>query len=120
MRRRLLIGLFVIAAAASGGAQTITRTLQWTQPADTVANVATYTTTVRIDAGAPAIQTPACTQAGPDVTCSTPIVLTSGPHTIVLTQTNGGGQASGTLNYVPPAPPTGPGSFRVVVTITVP
>lgn len=64
--------------------------------------------------------TPTCQTAGANVTCQTPIVLTSGTHTIIVTATNAGGSASGTLNYVPPAGPTTPSSLQITIQITVP
>jgi hypothetical protein len=114
----LVLGLLL--AASSAHAQTVSRTLTWTQLNDQIGTVNGYTFTVKLDAAAAVQVTPVCQSAGANVTCATPIVLTSGSHTITVTATNAGGSASGTLNYVPPAGPTTPTSVQITIQITVP
>jgi putative flippase GtrA len=101
-------------------AQTVSTSLVWSHVPDTLAHVNGYTFTQKIDAAAATVITPTCVAAGANVNCSTPIVLTPGNHTIVVTATNAAGTASGTLNYVAPASPTQPVSIAITIQITVP
>lgn len=109
-----------LSAARTGQAQTITDTLTWTQPSDTLANVNTYTFSLKIDTGTAAQITATCATAGVNVNCTSPITLSAGNHTVVLTATDSAGSAVGTLNYTAPNLPTTPGSIVVRIVITVP
>ena len=119
MKKILLSTLFILMAAAAE-AQTITRTLSWQQPGDTLANIQSYTYTAQVDAAAAVFLVTACVSGIPatnPVTCSAPIVFAAGAHTITLTAINGFGSAVSTISG---APPSGPLSMTVVVKVTIP
>lgn len=117
----LLVGLgCLMGVSVPASAQTVTRSLAWTQSGDTLTSVNGYTFSQKIDAAQATQITPTCQTAGVNVTCASPIVLTSGTHTIILTATNAAGSASATLNYVPPPAPTTPVSVQITIQITVP
>lgn len=114
VKRLLLIALLCL-CAETVSAQTITRTLRWQQAAP-LADVQGYGYTLQVDAGTPVILTATCL-AGVPVTCSAPVSFIAGPHTLLLTVTNGFGTASATLTGVPP---TIPASVTISITMTIP
>lgn len=120
MNRFAFLILVLLALPSVVQAQTTTKVLSWSHVPDTLTVVNGYTFTLKIDAGTVSQISPTCATAGANVTCSTPIVLTSGTHTLVVTATNGNGSASGSFNYVPGASPTQPTNIVITVTITVP
>lgn len=97
-------------------AQTVTRTLNWNQPNATLAEVQALVYTSQVDSLTPVILKPSCL-AGTPVTCTAPIVFTSGPHTITLTATNAFGSASVSLTG---APPNSPVAISITISVTVP
>lgn len=115
----LVLGSLLLASPAQ--AQTVNRTLTWTQPGETPSLVSTYTWGLKVDAATVAPITPTCQTAGANVTCSTPIVLTPGSHQITVSVVNTAGISnSGTFNYVSPAGPAAPINFQITFQITVP
>lgn len=122
MKRLALASLLVLLFAASAAAQTVTRTLQYEFATTPLAEVNTYVTTLKIDAAAATQISPTCVAGTtPATSCSTPITLTSGTHTIVVTVFNTSGvSASGTLNYDPGSNPGTPINIKIVIKITVP
>lgn len=119
------IALFIVAllvfVATPVHAQTVNRTLTWTQPGEALTLVSTYTWGLKIDAAVVAPMTPTCQTAGANVTCSTPIVLAQGSHQITVSVVNTAGVSNnGTFNYVSPAGPAAPMNFQITFQITVP
>lgn len=115
--------LLLISTAGLAFSQTVTQSLQWDQGFTgtlTLADVQAFTYTLKIDATAATSATVTCIAGASVPRCSTPINLAAGPHTLVITATNMNGTASGTLNYVPGASPTGPVNITIVTNITVP
>lgn len=120
MKTRLL-ALALVFAAVAAQAQTVGKTLAWTQQNEALATVSTYTWALKIDAAPATAATATCQTAGANVTCTTPITLTAGNHTVVLTAINAAGlSASGTLNYVPGVAPATPSNIQITIQITVP
>lgn len=117
-RSLMLSLLFVLGVVPIAHAQTVTRSLGWTQPNDVLSAVNAYTFSLTVDAGPVAPVTPVCQTAGVNVTCTAPITLAPGHHIIVLTATNASVSASGTLDYMPP--PTTPVNIQITIKITVP
>lgn len=121
MRRVFVFVLVaIVLAPAVVAAQTVNRNLEWDHLADTLARVNGYVFTLKIDAAAATAITPQCQTAGADVHCKTPITLTPGNHTIVVSATNANTTSSGTLNYVPPPAPSTPVNITITISITVP
>lgn len=117
--KKLFLAIFCL-WAATARAQTVTYTLQWDHVGDILSNVNTYTFGLKIDAATAIAISPTCATNGLNVTCTTPVSLISGNHTITVTASNANGTASGTLNYVPPVAPINPSNIKVIVKITVP
>ena len=116
-RISILLTLLVIPNLVQ--AQTVTKTIAGDFN-DSLTNVNGYTHSLKIDAAAPVSFAPACVVNGTAVTCTGPINLASGSHTIIWTVANAGGSASGTLNYVPPPGPASPTNIKIIVNITIP
>lgn len=114
VKRLFLIALFCL-CAETVSAQTITRTLRWQQAAP-LTDVQGYAYTLQVDAGTPVILTATCL-AGVPVTCSAPVSFLAGPHTLVLTVSNGFGTANATLVGAPPTPPA---TISISITMTIP
>jgi hypothetical protein len=117
-----LLALLLLAAPL--GAQTVTKSLEWDEP-EAIAVVSTFITTVKIDAASAVQVTPTystATAPGMLTHGKTPITLTAGTHTIVLTVTNPSGVSASAapLNYNPGVAPGTPVSVVITVTITVP
>lgn len=119
MRRWLLVCVSLLLAIPLQ-AQTATSKLIWDQPlatGHTFADVQAYAYTLKVDNGTASLVTATCT-AGTPIRCTTPLpALPSGAHTLTLTATNGFGSASSALSG---APPLGPVSVSVTVTVTIP
>ncbi len=88
--------------------------------ADTLVNINSYVYSLKIDSATATQLVATCAVVSTNVHCTSPIILSSGSHTIVLTATNGAGSASATLNYVPGTLPTTPVNLGITITITVP
>lgn len=121
MKRIILALVAVLLLAPSALAQTQTAKLQWSHLGTTVTEVNTYTFILKMDTFNPAIVPATCVQTGPNVDCTTPVVIALNQnHTVILSAANGAGTSTATLNYVPPPTPIPPGQIKVVITITVP
>ena len=119
--KSILIALALLLGTTSAYAQTVSQSLAWDHLADTLANVQTYTFDLKIDAATavPAIAT--CVAAGANVHCTTPLALTSGTHTLILTAVNATAVTpSDPFTYTPGANPTKPVNLTIIVKITVP
>lgn len=115
MKWRLLIALLCLCAAPVS-AQTITRKAQWTYAAPlTLADAQAYVYTFQVDAATPVVIVATCV-AGTPVACSAPVTFASGPHTLVLTASNGFGTANAVLSG---SPPGNPATFQISVRMSV-
>jgi len=124
MRTTLGVVLLVVACALPGlAAQTITRSLTWTQgDAPTVAAAQALTYRLQVDALPTTwLLAQTCTLTGTVVSCSAPLPVIpalslAGMHTITLSVDNGFSTASATLSGTQLL---GPSSFKIVTTVTV-
>lgn len=117
--RILLVTAAFVAFGGIASAQTVSWSIGWDQPGMALVDVQGAVYTLSVDAGAPVVLIPTCTQPSvTTVTCSAPIgALASGSHTLVLSIQSGGGTASATLVTKPPTSPLNP---RIVIKIAVP
>lgn len=101
-------------------AQTPTTRVEWDFKVDTVANVATYAHTVRVDS-TNITTAPTCVQVGPDVTCSVPIgTLSSGTHTVSVKATKNNVSSEMTVNGLNGVNgPKSPEGIRININVTV-
>lgn len=100
-------------------AQTSTATFQWDFVAS-LATVGTYQQEVRID-GVRQSAIPTCVERVPgETTCSIPVTLSPGPHTLTVTAQANGVSATATLPNVDLSTSPRPTHPRVVITVTVP
>lgn len=124
MHRLTFVVALLLLYAAPVSAQTVTRQAEWDHQADTLITVSTYAYTLKVDAAVPVSLTASCAQAGANVHCIAPLPaavntqLTPGAHTLVLSAIN----AFGSISSAPltGSPPTGPISFKLTFTISIP
>lgn len=113
--------LLVVAWGSSVQAQTLTRTADWEQPGATVPEAQSYAYTLKIDSNAPILLTQTCAAVASTTRCTAPLaasLLTPGTHTLILTASNSFGSASSAA--LTGAPPTGPVTFKLTFTISIP
>ena len=126
----VLFPLLLLLVAASVSAQTVTQTLSWDQPNDTLTDIQgyvftyTYTSPQGVGNGAPIPLKATCAvpTAGV-VACTAPITPVLLPGTVLtLTATDVSGAASSApYTYQPGVPsPSNPTGVVVTVTVTVP
>lgn len=117
MKRFLIAGLLVLAAALPARAQS--SELRWDYLATTPAVVATYTHSVQVDGTVQAGQ-PTCVARGADTTCTMPIPSPgSTSHVYKVTTILSGNAIEAILNYNPANAPKPPANGRIVVIIII-
>jgi hypothetical protein len=118
--RTFLAGLCVVwLLTAAVSSQTVTRVADWDQPNATVAEAQAYAYALQIDAAAPVKLAQTCATVGAVTHCTAPVAatFTPGTHTLTLTAVNAFGSASATVTG---APPSGPITFTLKFTISIP
>lgn len=120
--RSVVLALLFALLSLPVSAQTTNLKLAWDQPlatGHTFADVqGSYAYTLKVDASAPTLMAVTCVNGTP-VKCTAPLPsMPSGPHTLVLTVTNGFGSASS--SPLSGAPPSAGVNVSVTVVVTVP
>ena len=115
----LLIPLLVLAFPGQVAKAQSTTRIEWDYKPDTVANVATYSQLVRVDNVA-VTAVPTCVQVGPDVTCSVPVTLAAGTHSVSVRATKNSVSNEMTINGMNGANgPKNPEGIRININVTV-
>lgn len=121
--KKFILSLLFVSLATVAQAQTVQQTLQYQYVGIPVSIVNTYQTFLKVDTGVALPILPIClvdTVVTTNTTCTSPIILTSGNHTITVTAVVNGQSASGTLNYIPGAGPGTPTTITITIVVKVP
>jgi hypothetical protein len=138
MIRRFLLAILLCGIGAAASAQTVSQTLAWTQPSDTLVNIQNYAFTLVVTpaagtAGAPLLLTAACVAPPAPATigaaCSAPLVsvvpagaslVLTATATPSATETSAGSTSSAPYVFLPPSAPGTPVSVSIVIKVNVP